>query len=462
VICAARHPSLRVPDLASFRQVILERAIEGAVADIRRRAVIVPSHAAAEQLRRTIEDHRLSAGPGAVLLPALLTRDEWRAALHGRSPAAAGRRGRVRARGVAAGRLAAAIAEGFPPPFTVRPGLITEMLGFYDGVRRHGRTVTGLRTRGRDGPRERRRHRPRGRSYARPDAVPRGRVPPVRGAARDRGLLDEHGLTAATLAVPASRFTHVIVAVGDRAGDASGLWPSDFDLLTRIAGLSRLDVVATNGVLRAGLLERLRRLASGARRRRRRAVRNAGGAPLLAPAEGDAPFWRRAIARRNWRRSCASSSGPTGSSRTCRSRARGGLQAAAFLTSTWQGRSSRSAGVPHQTFDALPLAAEPYAAALDLVFDAVDLELRQVGARQPPALAAVHLPRRRPAGHAVRGGAPRPRTERGALPGRARQAGGVRTREAVARRPASGGARRGRRRGRAGIAVGRRTAHGAP
>ena len=29
------------------------------------------------------------------------------------------------------------------------------------------------------------------------------------------------------------------------------------------------------------------------------------------------------------------------------------------------------AGIPYQTFDALPLAAEPYAAALDLVFEFV-------------------------------------------------------------------------------------------
>src|SRR5205823_10413694 len=32
------------------------------------------------------------------------------------------------------------------------------------------------------------------------------------------------------------------------------------------------------------------------------------------------------------------------------------------------------AGIPYQTFDALPLAAEPYAAALDLVFEFVTSE----------------------------------------------------------------------------------------
>ena len=36
----------------------------------------------------------------------------------------------------------------------------------------------------------------------------------------------------------------------------------------------------------------------------------------------------------------------------------------------------QSAGVPCQMFDALPLAAEPYAAALDLVFSFVTRQLR--------------------------------------------------------------------------------------
>ena len=31
-----------------------------------------------------------------------------------------------------------------------------------------------------------------------------------------------------------------------------------------------------------------------------------------------------------------------------------------------------SAGLPYQTFDAMPLAAEPFAAALDLVFEFVE------------------------------------------------------------------------------------------
>jgi hypothetical protein len=108
----------------------------------------------------------------------------------------------------------------------------------------------------------------------------------------DRGLLDEHGLTAAVLAAPASRFSHVIVAVGDRAGDASGLWPTDFDLLTRIPGLSRLEVIATHAVLAAGLLERLRRWLPEHEDVSEVPFDSPAVPRLAAPADGDAVYWR--------------------------------------------------------------------------------------------------------------------------------------------------------------------------
>ncbi len=250
-----------MPDLASFRQAILDRATEGTLADIRGAPSSCPPRRRAEQLRRTIEDTPAHGRAGAVVLPSLLTREDWRSALYADLARPVSARRRVRARGAAAGgRAGCAIAGGAAPPFTIRPGLITEMLGFYDAVRRHGRTVTDF-------------------ERVAVTALERD-VDTDRGAVRmleqtrflvaafrryeallaDRGLLDEHGLTAAVLAAPASPFTHVVVAVGDRAGDAPGFWPSDFDLLTRVAGLSRLEVVATTAVPAApGSLERLRR-----------------------------------------------------------------------------------------------------------------------------------------------------------------------------------------------------------
>ncbi|MFO7693338.1 MAG: PD-(D/E)XK nuclease family protein [Vicinamibacterales bacterium] len=360
------------PDLASYREAILERACEGSVGDIRGRAVIVPSRAAAEQLRRTIEDRRLGAGPGTVVLPWMLTREEWRTALYGSLPGPQNGANAFEREVLLQASARAAAAGGAPPPFTIRPGLISEMLAFYDAVRRHGRSVA---------------------DFERVAVVElESAVHADRGAVRlleqtrflvaafrryeallaEQGVLDEHGLTAAVVASASSRFTHVVVAVGDRAGDASGFWPSDFDLLTRIAGLARLDVVATRAVLGAGLRERLRRWLPE-HEEIEAASRALPAAPtLLVPADGDAAHWMARdreeelalVARHAKRAHRRHPDAPL--SRT----------AVVFkrpLPYVYLARQIfTSAGVPYQAFDALPLAAEPYAAALDLVFDAVD------------------------------------------------------------------------------------------
>ncbi len=360
------------PDLASFREAILDRALEGTVADIRRRAIIVPSHAAAEQLRRTIEDRRLAAGPGAVVVPSMLTREDWRVALGNRLARAEARADAFEREVLLQASARAAIADGAPPPFTIRPGLISEMIGFYDAVRRHGRSVEDFE-RVAVTELESAVHSDRG--AVRLLEQTRFLVAAYRryeSLLAERDLLDEHGLTSAILAAPASPFTHVIVAVGDRAGDTAGLWPSDFDLLTRVAGLARLDVIATNAVLRAGLRERLRRWLPE-HEDVAFAPRESPAVPrLLAPPDGDAVFWRArdreeelaGIARQ--------------AKRDCRQRpgvplARTAVVFKRPLPYVYLARQIfSSAGVPCQTFDALPLAAEPYAAALDLVFDAVD------------------------------------------------------------------------------------------
>ena len=363
---------LRVPDLASFRQVILDRATEGSVADIRRRAIVVPSHAAAEQLRRTIEDHQLTAAPSAAILPALLTREDWRAALHADLPRPVAGVDRFEREVLLQTAARMATAEGFPPPFTIRPGLITEMLGFYDGVRRHGRSVMDFE---RVAVTALEKDAETDSGAVRMLEQTRFLVAAFRryeALLADRGLLDEHGLTAAVLAAPASRFTHLIVAVGDRAGDASGLWPSDFDLLTRVAGLSRLEVVATNAALRAGLLERLRRWLPEHEEVPAMPFETPAAPRLVVPPEGDAAFWRARdreeelaeIVRLVKRAHRQQPDVPLSRTAVVFKRPLPYVYLARQVFS--------SAGVPHQTFDALPLAAEPYAAALGLVFDAVD------------------------------------------------------------------------------------------
>ena len=72
------------------------------------------------------------------------------------------------------------------------------------------------------------------------------------------GRIDEHGLRALLLEKPVvPSFEHVIVAVADRAAEPHGLWTADFDLLARLPGVARLDVVATERLLAAGFHQRL-------------------------------------------------------------------------------------------------------------------------------------------------------------------------------------------------------------
>ena len=73
-------------DLVTFRRTILSCVAETSAWDRRASVVIVPSHAAADQLRWTLEQRTLDAGTAQVL-PLLLTRDELYAELHRRADA---------------------------------------------------------------------------------------------------------------------------------------------------------------------------------------------------------------------------------------------------------------------------------------------------------------------------------------------------------------------------------------
>ena len=68
---------VRTPDLTSFRRTVAELALEGDVLAARRRAILLPTAAATELLRESIE--RGLAGPGlsAAVLPDLITREAF-------------------------------------------------------------------------------------------------------------------------------------------------------------------------------------------------------------------------------------------------------------------------------------------------------------------------------------------------------------------------------------------------
>ena len=179
------------------------------------------------------------------------------------------------------------------------------------------------------------------------------------------------------------------MTVGDRAGDQAGLWPSDFDVLTRLAGLERLDVVATESELASGP-RAAAPLAAGARRSERPAGASPAAPRLVAPADGDAAFWRLRDREEELAATARGSSAAPAQPDEPLSRT-----AVVFkrpLPYVYLARQMfPSAGVPFQAFDALPLAAEPYAAALDLVFDAVDTNFARAALVGAPPLAALRL-----------------------------------------------------------------------
>ena len=186
------------------------------------------------------------------------------------------------------------------------------------------------------------------------------------------GRLDEHGLRARLLsqereaATAGHPYRHVVVTVPDQAADPRGLWLADYDLLARMPGLERLDIIATENVLASGFHQRLHDVLPGIEEER---VGTPARPPVLLapepPPGGDAPRWivcrdreeeladvARAIKRAE----------PSSLERT----------AVVFqrpLPYLYLARQVfPDAQVPYQALDALPLAAEPFAAALDLVF----------------------------------------------------------------------------------------------
>ena len=375
MITPRRTRLIRVPDLASFRQTLIDFVAPLTALEARDAFVLVPTSAAIEQLRRTCEE-RLLATRSTIVLPILGTRAE----LYGELAARASNAPRVLSgfeREVLIAGAARHIGnEGIVPPFQVRPGLIAEMLDLYDHVRRLGRTVDHFERNLRE--------------ELERDATDRGaakllqqtsflvavyRTYEARLAAERAG--DEHtlrdGLVAAEITKP---LRHVVLTVADRTSDAFGLWPADFDLLTRLPGLEMLDLVCTEGMLASGLLERLYATLPELQEERR-AARESRIAPLLVTPPTTSPGWDPPAAYVYRDREEELSAIARRVKAECRTRHAPSLQRIALIVQRplpylYVARDVfASAGIPFETLDTLPLAAEPYAAAVDLALDAV-------------------------------------------------------------------------------------------
>jgi RecB family exonuclease len=374
VITPRRTRLHRVSNLSAFQRAIRTIVDHEDVLQLRNCAVIVPTRAAADQLRRTLESWSLgrhAAGDTALSLPHVVTRDGWYDLMYARLPLMT-RRASGLEREVIIGAVARQLERGARAPFRLRPGLLAAMLTLYDDLRRTNVSVERFES-------------------AVLEDLNRD-VDTDRGAARlvdqtgflaatfrgyqDRlqaaGMLDEHALRARLLDTPSHRpLRQVVVTVGDCAGDPSGLWKADFDLLARLPLLERVDIVATRAMLASGLLDRLQDQMPGYEE----APENGGDAPedfsrAVVIGGSERPFL---LSRDREDELTGIAKRIKDASRRLESALE--RRAVVFkrpLPYMYLAQSVfADAGIPYQAFDALPLAAEPYAAALDLVFEFV-------------------------------------------------------------------------------------------
>ena len=156
---------------------------------------------------------------------------------------------------------------------------------------------------------------------------------------------------------------HLVVTVADHAADADGLWSGDYDLLSRL--LVCIDLVTTATLLDTGLRERLSDLLTGVVETQDETP-GAGGPRWVTPDDGSGclhHIWRDreeellAIVRQVKR---------------CPATERTAVVFQRPLPYLYlAGQIFPSADVPYETRDTLPLAAEPFAAALELVLSFV-------------------------------------------------------------------------------------------
>ena len=364
---------IRTADLRAYQRAIA-RAVSRDPLRARTQAILVPSRSAAEELRRTLENLLLVQLEGetrGLVLPDILTRDEFyatvRARLPGAPPALTGFEREVILRRCAN----ATHAGGLEPPFNLRAGLIVEILSLYDELRRRHRTVadfhrlmTGSLEPGADYDRGAARLLAQTRFLA---ATFQAFEAALEGAA----AVDEHRVRALALESAVPLYRHVVVTVADQAADRRGLWTSDFDLLARMPHLEAIDVIATEALLETGFHERLHEnIFPGIEDVRFES--SSGPLPILVVPDNRGED-ARAFACRDREEELvefvrALKQGP-GAPRALDRMAIVFQRPLPYLYLARQVFSD--GGVPYQALDSLPLAGEPFAAAVDLVFSAV-------------------------------------------------------------------------------------------
>ena len=378
MITPRRTRLIRVRDLPAFRTTLTASIAALPPPAARVTCIIVPTRAAGEQLRRTVEDRQLDAAHPALAWPIVVTRPDLYLELGTRLDIAPSLLSPVEREVILSAVARDRAEEGLEPPFPLRPGLIAEMLALYDQIRRLGRRVEDFERNLCD---ELEPERDTDRGAAQLYDQTRFLAATFRGY-EDRldtlARLDEHGLRARLIEQPAARpIEHVILTIADRLADVDGYWPADLDLLTRVPGLRSLDLVCTEAMLSAGYLERLHAAlpdldeefaAAEARPHPVLLVPSSsspepGGTTPIASVFRDREEELIAVARRLKAEHRMGAAAPLH---------RTALVVRRPLPYLYVARDVfADARIPFETLDTLPLAAEPYAAALDLALDAV-------------------------------------------------------------------------------------------
>ena len=177
---------------------------------------------------------------------------------------------------------------------------------------------------------------------------------------------DEHALRQHLIATPAATpIRGAIVTVADWIAEPGGLCVADFDLLARLPDLATIDIIATEGMLASGFHQRIHEWLPGIEEVHADAPVTSRPR-LLVPDEAAGRLWFTARDREEEL---------AGVVRRLKTDGAGQRAAVVYkrpLPYLYVAREVfGSAGVRYHTSDALPLAAEPFAAAVDLVLDLV-------------------------------------------------------------------------------------------
>ena len=358
---------LRAGDLAGYRQHLIDLASQLTSEIAAATFVLVPTAAAAEQLQRTWRE-RLGES-ARISWPRIGSRADLYDDLAARLTSCPRLLPEVEREALLAACAREAEDAGFPAPFHVRPALVAEMLALYDHIRRLGRSIDDF------------------------DRLLTGELEPAaesdRGASQlldqtrflsaafhgyearlaDTGATDEHGLRAQIIASPSpAPLRHLAIAIGDRPFDPDGFWPADVTVFTTLSGLERLDVIATEAALEAGFLDRVR-LGFVEIEEGEPATAETPRA-LVVPDSKDNQMAFSYRDREDELEDVARRLTKDGAAGRATTLDRTGVVVARPLPYLYLAREVfASAGIPSEALDTLPLAAEPYAAAVDVVLE---------------------------------------------------------------------------------------------